>query len=181
MDNLEKYIEDNTHLFNEEPKGGHFERFEEKRSANKAKKRHTLLRSSMRIASLIALLVMSGLYVNEHYFANRDGDVLYVNPEFSETQFYYQTMINKGVNSLQTFDNVLNAEQKEMLINEMTTADTLFRELQDDLAARPDDPRVIQAMIGHYRMKAEVINKIVTDLEKINMTKTPTHYEKSKI
>lgn len=181
MDNLENYIKDNTDLFNEEPRGGHFGRFEDKLKTNKLKKRKSLLQSTMRIASLVALLVVSGLYVNEHYFDTGESDLDYVNPEFSQTQFYYQTMINKGVNSLKAFDNVLNAEQKQMLINEMTTADTLFKELQDDLEARPDDPRVIQAMINHYRMKAEVINKIVSDLEKINMTKTPTHYEKSKI
>jgi hypothetical protein len=179
MKDVEKYIKDNVELFNEEPATGHFNRFEQKLKVNKGHKRRTMLRSTMRIASIVALLVVSGLYLNERL--SSEEEVVYVNVEFEQAQHYYKTQISNGISAIESFDKVLNDEQRTMLVEEMSEADTLFEQLQVDLAARPDDPRVIEAMLNHYRMKAAVLNKIVNDLERINNTQKINHHENAQI
>ncbi|MDA3854071.1 MAG: hypothetical protein PF444_07520 [Bacteroidales bacterium] len=171
MEDLETYINDNNALFSEEPSEGHFGRFEQKLQERKTHKRRRLIRSTMRVASVAALMIMSGMYVSSRFFSEDVEQVSYVHQEFMEAQFYYKTQISKGINSIKTIDGGLDAQQRVQLVDEMSTADAYFEELQEDFKATPDDPRVIEAMLHHYKTKAMIINSIVNDLEKINTTK----------
>lgn len=167
MKNIEDYIKNNTELFNEEPNEGHFERFRQKLQQQKVSKRRSLIRSSMRVASVAILLIMSGLYVSNRFF-NASEQELNSNIEFVEAQKYYVTKINNGINSIKNMDGSLSGRQRAMLVREMSKADDLFKELQHDYQTTPDDPRILEAMINHYRMKAMIIDNIVNDLEKYN-------------
>lgn len=171
MEDLEKYIIDNNASFNEEPAEGHFERFEQRLQKQKVNKRRSLIRSTMRVASVAVLLVMSGLYVSMRFFNEEMEQAPQANQEFMEAQFYYKTQISNGINSIKTIDGGLSVEQRKQLVEEMLEADTYFEELQEDFKATPDDPRVIEAMLNHYKTKAMIINNIVNDLEKISTNK----------
>lgn len=171
MEDLEKYIIDNNASFNEEPSEGHFDRFEQKLQQRKTNKRRSLVRSTMRVASVAVLMIMSGLYINNRFFNEEMEQAPQPNQEFMEAQFYYKTQINNGINSIKTIDGGLSVEQREQLVEEMSEADAYFEELQADLKATPDDPRVIEAMLNHYKTKAMIINNIVSDLESINTNK----------
>lgn len=171
MEDFEKYIIENSASFNEEPREGHFERFEQRLQKQKVNRRRSLIRNSMRVASVAVLLIMSALYVNDRFFNQIEEDI-YINQEFLEAQFYYKTQINEGISTIKSIDGVLNDEQREQLVDEMSEADAFFEELQKDLETTPDDPRVIEAMLNHYKTKAMIINNIVNNLEKINQKKT---------
>lgn len=60
-----------------------------------------------------------------------------------------------------------NPEQKQMLINEMKSMDSVYVSLQKELKANPNDERIINAMIEHYQTKVEVLNYIVNQLKAI--------------
>ena len=168
MEDLEKYILDNNALFNEEPPEGHFKRFEQKLQVQKSIKRRSFVHSTMRVAAVALLMIMSGLYVNDRFFSETMESVPNVHQDFMEAQFYYKTQISHGINTLKSIDGGLSVEQRQQLVEEMSEADAYFEELQEDLKAAPDDPRVIDAMLNHYKTKAMIINNIVNDLEKIN-------------
>jgi len=60
-----------------------------------------------------------------------------------------------------------NAEQMEVLRNEMQNMDSVYVQLQKDLNANPNDERIINAMIEHYQTKVEVLTFIVNQLKAI--------------
>ena len=117
---------------------------------------------------------MTSLYVHERFY---NTDTEHVNPEFEEAQYYYKTQISNGLSTLETIDGVMSEEQRELLMQEMDQADELLQDLQDQLKVAPDDPRIISAMLHHYRMKAAVINNIVNDLNRIKDNQKKYHYE----
>lgn len=171
MEDLKKYINDNNALFHEEPREGHLDRFAQKLQQRKMHKRRHLIRFTMRVASVAVLMIMSGLYINMRFFNDEVEQAPYVNQEFVEAQFYYKTQISTGINSIKTIDGGLSIEQRDQLVKEMSEADTYFKELQKDYKATPNDPRVMEAMLKHYKTKAMIINAIVNDLEKIKTNK----------
>lgn len=167
MNNLDTYIKDNAKAFDVEPSKGHFERFEQKLQTQNSHRRRNFVHKTMRVAAVGLLLIMSGLYITDRFIIQEDNTMT-ANHEFREAQVYYQTRINNGLNTIKSIDGGMTEEQREMLLDEMSNADDLFKELQKDYEANPDDPRVIEAMLNHYRMKAKVINSIISDLEKAN-------------
>ncbi len=181
MEDFEKYIKDNAKLFDVEPGEGHYDRFEAKLKQKQQNKRRSLVRQSMQVAAVGLLLIMSGLYITDRFILNEDKSEMSYNQEFVEAQYYYTSQINSGIHTLQEIDGVMSDEQRAMLVEELSEADTLFDELQADLKAAPNDPRVLEAMLNHYRVKAMIINKIVKDLEQINDTEKDKVYENAKI
>lgn len=167
MEDFEKYIVGlGDRAEDVEPGEGHFARFEDRLSVRKVNKRRQLLRKSMRVAAVGVLLVMSSLYVYTRF----DGPAVevVVNPDFVEAQYYYKTQISDGLRSIEEMESVIPDDQREVLLEELSTADTLFLELQEAYEASPNDERVIKAMLKHYRVKAMVINNILNNLEKVN-------------
>ena len=76
-------------------------------------------------------------------------------------------------------DLINNPEQKEMLMNEMKSMDSVYVSLQKELKANPNDERIINAMIEHYQTKLEVMNYIVNQLKTIrNDNQNNTENEK---
>jgi uncharacterized protein (DUF305 family) len=79
-----------------------------------------------------------------------------------------------------TNENLFNdPEQKQMLLMEMKSMDSVYVSLQKELKANPDDQRIINAMIEHYQTKVDVMNYIINQLKTIrNQTKNTTENEK---
>lgn len=174
MDALENYIKHNIHRQDEEPAEGHFQRFEQRLQAQQKTPRYSLLQRSMRVASVAVLLIVSALYVHEHFFVDQE---LYINPELQQAQYYYKTQIAHGLSTIETIDGVMSDEQRTLLMQEMSEADELLQDLQQELKSAPDDPRVIEAMLHHYRLKAAVVNNIVNDLQQLETSQKKHHYE----
>ena len=178
MMHIDEYIKSNVDAFDSVPSAGHFERFEAKLKERRLHNRRRLVRRSMRIAGVGVLLIMSSLYVGQQFFST-DSDH-YINPELQQAEYYYKTQISDGLTTISRLGDVLSEEQQAALMQEMGVADSMFQELQMALSATPDDPRVIDAMLQHYRVKALVVDRIVNDLERINKihndeTKTTSH------
>jgi len=185
MKNIEDIIRNNRDLFDTaEPQDGHFERFcsrlEERFPA------HTMVRRSivpylLKAAVVTLLVTLSSLWTWEHFLKpGRDrmtlGDV---SPQYREVENYYMYQVNLMSNEIASLDE--NDEgQKQMLLAEMKSIDSVYIQLQKDLRANPNDERIINAMIEHYQTKLEVMNYIVNQLKIIrNDNQTRKAHENS--
>ena len=100
-----------------------------------------------------------------------------VSPEYREVEKYYVQQVNLMENELTLID-MSNPEQKEALMVEMASMDSVYVELQKELRANPDDQRIIDAMIKHYQTKIEVMSYILDQLKEIKAeTVKPVSHE----
>jgi len=170
MDWLDELIKENKEMFaTDEPLDGHYGRFEER--LRREKKRHQI-RLAFRILSVAAMglvLVASSIFIYERLVGGKPA-VMYlrdVNPEMSRVEYYFTTQIEQttaGIDSLAAFSD----EATRSLMNrEMAEMDSVHTALTRQLGQYPGDERIINAMIGYYRTKLEIMNSFLLTLEQI--------------
>jgi hypothetical protein len=187
MKTIEEIIRKNKDFFGEaEPSKGHLERFNRKleiRCQAKLTKR-SIVPYLLRAAVVTLLVTLSSLWTWDHFIrpgSNRMtlGDV---SPQYKEVENYYIHQVNMMEGEIVTVDLKNNPGQKEMLINEMKSMDSVYVSLQKELKANPDDERIINAMIEHYQTKLEVMTYIVNQLKTIrNDNQNNTENEKVRL
>lgn len=183
-DYIEELIAKNIEALNDnEPMEDHFARFEEKLKAQH-KKRSISWNLVLKVAAVVvfALLVTNQAYI---YFSpnsqrmiassnkNTDVSLSTVSPEYEEVEFYYTTSINSGLNQWNTLseEGLISEEEDAMMQSELKEFERLYKNLQSDLAANPNDERVINAMLEFYQTKLSLINMIVNKLEDVKQQK----------
>jgi len=177
MDELKILIDDNKQMFDSaEPIAGHFDRFQAKLKQEEKKVIDFSWKSMLKVASVAILVVLSGLYIKDQLFKFvPELPITQVNKEFNETEEYYISLVNQQIGELEQMDNTLSKEQHIMLKGEMTKMDNMYKKLQIDLEAMPNDPRIMQAMLQHYQMKIEVLNRIINNLNNVQQLNYPNH------
>jgi hypothetical protein len=183
MNRIDDLIKKNRDYFDqEEPFEGHFERFQKKLEAENARKVHFPYRDILKIAAVVVLVVLSALWTYDQLGPGQPDRNAYplaeMAPEYKEAEIYYTTAINEKYNQIKSVD-FDDPRQKEILLNELKEMDSIFNNLQEDLELNPDDERVINALIKHYRIKVEVMNKILDQLNEYNQK--PTRNESTNI
>jgi len=185
MKNIEQIIKENRSFFDgAEPAEGHFERFEwklEKRLHSGVKR--SILPYLLRAAVVTLLVTLSSLWTWDH-FLRPDKDRMAlgdVSPQYREVENYYVHQVNMMEGELRNAD-FISSEQRLMLDSELKSMDSVYIQLQKDLKANPDDERIINAMIGHYQTKVEVMSFILDQLKAIrNENSKKGEYEKAAI
>jgi hypothetical protein len=105
-----------------------------------------------------------------------------VSPQYKEVENYYIHQVNMMEGEIVNVDLKNNPQQKEMLMKEMKSMDSVYVSLQKELKANPNDERIITAMIDHYQTKVEVMTYIVNQLKTIhNGNQNNTGNEKVKL
>ena len=155
----------------QEPSEGHFERFNRKleiRSSTNTPKR-SIVPYLLRAAVVTLLVTLSSLWTWDHFIRTGSSRMTLgqVSPEYKEVENYYIHQVNLMEGEIITVDLKNNHEQKEMLIKEMKSMDSVYVSLQKELKANPDDERIITAMIEHYQTKLELMTYIVSQLKAI--------------
>jgi len=178
MDELRKLIGENRQVFDSaEPSEGHFGKFEQMLMEQKETKTQSFAWTTLlKVASIAILVVLSGLYVTEHFIIKNLSVPTAKNAEFNETQKYYIQMVDQKIDDIEQMKSYMTPEQKQMLIEEMTEMDVMYQKLRKDYKAMPNDPRIIQAMLQHYQMKMDILNRIVNNLENVQNL-NPQNYE----
>ncbi|MDB4584280.1 hypothetical protein N9164_14100 [Draconibacterium sp.] len=179
-DNIEEIIFKNLEQLNEnEPMEGHFDRFEAKLNAqNKKKKIPFSIVWKVAAAVIFVLLATNQAYI--YLSPNQQSSLLdvtkksdislaSVSNEYKEVEFYYTNAISVGLNKWNTLsdDGFISAEEQETMNEELSEFEDRFKMLQKDLAANPNDERVVNAMLEYYQAKLSVINMIVDKLEEV--------------
>ena len=186
-DNIEEIILNNLKELNDfEPKEGHFERFQEKLNTQK-KKRKITFNVVWKVAAAVIFVLLAVNQANIYFSSENENSFLTknnsefslasVSPEYQEVEFYYTNAINVGLdqwNSLQA-DGFVSEEEQDLLDSELGEFEERFKTLQADLAANPNDERVINAMLEYYRTKLNIINMIVEKLEEVKQQKINNH------
>ncbi|HLP73438.1 MAG TPA: hypothetical protein VK155_11090 [Bacteroidales bacterium] len=184
MKTIEELIRENKDFFEEaEPSKGHLDRFNtmlEVRFGKAAVKR-SIVPYLLRAAVVTLLVTLSSLWVWDNYLSPGSkkmalGDV---SPQYREVENYYLHQVNLMEGEINSGNLISNPEQKEMLLTEMKSMDSVYVSLQKELKANPNDQRVISAMIEHYQKKVDVMNYIISQLKAIrNDNENTTDNEK---
>jgi hypothetical protein len=169
MKTIEDIIRNNRDFFEDkEPSEGHFDRFSVKleiRCNSRANKR-SIVPYLLRAAVVTLLVTLSSLWTWDHFIRQGSGRMTLgqVSPQYREVENYYLHQVNLMEGEIVNTD-LNNAEQKDVLIKEMKSMDSVYVSLQKELKANPNDERIINAMIEHYQTKLEVMTYIVNQLK----------------
>ena len=182
-DYIEEIILNNLKELNDiEPKEGHFERFQAKLDAQQKKKKITF-NLVWKVAAAVVFVLLAVNQANIYFSPDKQNQILSnnnsgfslasVSPEYKEVEFYYTNAINVGLNQWNTLmaDGYISAEEQELMDIELSDFETRYKNLQTDLAANPNDERVINAMLEYYQSKLEIINMIVNKLQEVKKQK----------
>ena len=172
MNRIEDIINKGRSEFDDrEPSDGHFERFSLRLAtrlhAGKAKR--SIVPYLLKAAVVTLLVTLSSLWTFDHFVRpnlKTKMTLSEVSPEYREVEKYYVQQVNFVENEFSSL-NLSTPEQKEVLMKEMASMDSVYVELQKELRANPDDQRIIDAMIRHYQTKIEVMTYILDQLKEI--------------
>ncbi|MCD6597017.1 MAG: hypothetical protein J7L04_04985 [Bacteroidales bacterium] len=184
MSNLEKYIQENKESFENEPLSGHFDRFSNKLDSLPAGKKISFFPRLMKVAAIAVLIILSSLWTYEKVFqqTSKDGIALGdVSPEYKEVEQYYQYQINVKYGEMNSAHLFTDSIQKRMVLNELSEMDSIYNCMKKDLKTNPNDERVINAMIEHYRLKVEVMNNLLEQLQKLQTNQKQISHENNEI
>ncbi len=187
-DNIEELILNNLKGLNEdEPLEGHFDRFEAKLNLQHKKKKFNLNVVWKVAAAVVFVLLVSNqaaIYLSQENegslfsaFQKKEVTLSSVSPEYQEVEFYYTSTINEGLNQWDRMvkEGMISEEEQNMMHTELNEFQTRYENLQKDLAANPNDERVINAMLEYYQAKLSVITMIVNKLEEIKQQTKNNH------
>jgi hypothetical protein len=172
MKNIDEIIRNNRDLFeSNDPMEGHLDRFSwklEKRLHSQATKR-SIVPYLLKAAVVTILVTLSSLWTWDHFIRSDRGRMTLgqVSPQYKEVENYYVHQVNLMESELINVDLKDNPEQKQVLVSEMKSMDSVYVQLQKELKTNPTDERIINAMIEHYQTKLEVMTYIVNQLKAI--------------
>ena len=186
-DNIEEIILNNLKELNDfEPKDGHFERFQAKLNKQKKKKIITL-NLVWKVAAAVVFVLLAVNQANIYFSPDKQNNILSesnsefslasVSPEYKEVEFYYTNAISVGLNQWNSLmaDGFISKEEQDLMDTELADFEVRFKNLQIDLAANPNDERVINAMLEYYQAKLDIINMIVNKLQEVKQQKANSH------
>lgn len=187
MKNIEDIIRNNKDYFEDaEPSDGHFERFNRKLEilfkANAPKR--SIVPYLLRAAVVTLLITLSSLWTWDHFIRPGSSRMTLseVSPQYKEVENYYIHQVNMMEGEIINVDMKNNPAQKEALLKEMESMDSVYVSLQKELKANPNDERIINAMIEHYQTKLDVMTYIVSQLKTIrNANQNEKENEKAKL
>ncbi len=172
MKTIDELIRTNRDFFDDgEPSEGHMERFSRKLESRfrPARPTRSIVPYLLKAAVVTLLITLSSLWTWEHFIRpDRDRMSLSdVSPQYKEVESYYIYQVNLMENEIGTLEITDSPEQKDLLMKEIRSMDSVYVHLQQELKANPGDERIINAMIEHYQTKIEVMGFIVNQLQTI--------------
>ncbi len=87
-----------------------------------------------------------------------------LSPELAEAEIYYSQLIEEKLQILQTS----NSDVKKLVIADLSVLDSAYQELKHDLKDNADNEEVVNAMIQNYRIKLEILEQILEELNDKN-------------
>ncbi len=167
-DNLENKFRELANQFDiEEPRVGHFDRFEG-RLAEKSKKKaiqwnpHTW--KWLSVAASVLLLV--GFWFGS-YTTTGGMELAEISPEMEETQSFFMASIQKEVESINLQRDDSNSKIIDDAFAQLKTLEQNYIELTMALKDTGEDKRIIYAMINNFQQRIEVLQNLLERLEEI--------------
>jgi hypothetical protein len=114
---------------------------------------------------LIVLISISfGFHLNKQLIKiERYGVALQdISNELADTEVYYSEEIGEKLEMIRSAGGIFDPG----LLAQLAVLDEDYRLLKKDLNENADNGEVINAMIGHYRLKLQMLEKILMEMQK---------------
>lgn len=116
-----------------------------------------------RLAAAIALIGVASLVLLAlRQQADKGQPTLsMVSTEMAETEQYYSMMISERLKEIQTNGRTIDLE----VLADLEALDLAYGELRTDLADNVDNEEVIDAMIINYKIKLQILDRILAQIK----------------
>ncbi len=159
-DKLKKYVEENRSEFDlySEDYDQLWGNIEQKLDQNplRPKRNYGFI---MKIAATFLVLIVATFFILRKDNSNTGEQSI---PEaLAEAAFYYQGIINDKL-------EVIEASKKEIdpdIFSDLEALDSAYLDLQNDLKDNADNQEVVEAMIQNYKIKLEILEAILSELQ----------------
>lgn len=173
MKKLEQIFKDNAESFEmHNPEDGHLERFLNKLEKSHKKRNQAWATPFLKVAAVVVFVIVSGVVgyqirnmQTNHYSLGE------VSPKYREVELFYTSNINNQLNLIHQLGSFDNTQDQKILTDELSYMDEMYLQLEKELKLNPDDERIIQAMIEHYQVKTNILNRIIEQLYQIKKQK----------
>lgn len=115
-----------------------------------------------KVAAVVMLVIGAGFFGAWTTYSSQNGGLL-VNAELQEAHQFYGEMIAVKQQEIARF------ELDQEIFSDLEALDQAFSELQADLADDADNEEVVSAMIKNYKIKLEVLERILAEIESKQM------------
>ncbi|WP_372644979.1 hypothetical protein [Ancylomarina sp.] len=175
MRNIENIIKQNRASFDcEEPRDDHFDQFKQKMQLHHQPKAKWQWKDLMKIAAMIAIVAIAGLTTYQlRDIKSTHFSLGQLSPEYQEVENYFKASIDKQLDIISQLTKSTDIQEENTIKEELADMDKLYKQLEDELQANPKDERIIQAMIEHFQVKNNILNRIVQQLYLISQQDTP--------
>ncbi len=178
MINLEDHIRSiRPELDSDTPREGHEARFMQK--LDRKPVRRINIRHALQIAASVAVILASSIVLIQKNKSGNKVAMREIPASVMEADQYYAKQVNQKYDEISGFD-FESSEEKAVLLDEMKDLDAYHNQLMTDLEANPGDERVINALIRHYKVKLEVMDQIIYQLNQFK-TETTNKDEKERV
>ena len=181
MSNIEKQIKEQRLLLDSDrPREGHEERFLQKleRLPKQVPVRRIRFRHAIQVAASVAIILTSAILLVRTDKSGNKVAQQEIPTAVMEANIYYTSQVDARYNEIQDFD-FSDAEEKEVLLEELKDLESFHQQLMKDLEANPDDERVVSALIRHYQLKLEIMDQIITQLNQVKSEISENHEKES--
>jgi len=121
-------------------------------------------RVSLHYRKLLAIAAMLVLAVGIAWVSlkvDSAGNTIAKAPEWLETEEFYSAQIREKMQVLET----KRGELDQTVFEDLEMLDKAFTELKEDLQDNADNEEVIEAMIQNYRIKLQILEEILQEIE----------------
>lgn len=174
MKDIENIMKQNRMDFdNEEPRDDHFDRFRQKLQTHHDKSRWNW-KELMKIAAIVAVVMLAGFATHQlrdikaSHFSFSE-----LSPEYQEVENYFKANIDKQLDMISQLTKSSDIQDRNMIKDELENMDKMYNQLEKELQTNPKDERIIQAMIEHFQVKNNILNRIVEQLCLIKQQNIP--------
>jgi hypothetical protein len=156
---LHNFFSENDFDF-QEPHAGHLERFERKLQN---KNQHT--RTSWKWLSVAASIVLViGFWLGSNHERGRT-DLADISPKMEEVQNYFVSTINQELKTLESNRNLETESVIEEALEELEELEDNYRSFVIELSRNGNEKKIIQAMIGNYQQRLEILENVLKQIE----------------
>ncbi len=168
-DKLQDYFSENDFDFNE-PHAGHLERFEKRLSEKKSSKKTSW--KWLSVAASVVLII--GFWLGSNH-QKKQFDLADVSPKMEEVQNYFVATIHQELKEVEKHRNLKTEAIIELALEKLEDLEDNYKILLKELSTNNNQKRIIYAMVSNYQQRLEVLENILTHIEKTKNTQQTTY------
>lgn len=133
------------------------------------------IRKVWQIAAAVVCFLGAGLFlmnVSEDEAVAEAKKLQKISPELYEAEQYYSGLIQQKMEIIQARHSDINP----VLFQDIQAMDSAYLELRQDLQDNADNAQVIEAMIQHYRIKLQILESMLQELESEEIKETSSEF-----